>query len=89
MSNTKKKTPAPALTREDLKKVTDSIQVLGLSELSKRWKVSKQRTSEIASTRCPHWRTLDCGRIWLLGDVEEFEKTWERKAGVHIGQKHV
>jgi hypothetical protein len=60
------------------------VGVLGLSELSKRWKVSKQRVSEITADRCPHWRKLDCGRIWLLEDVMRFERTWERRTGVHV-----
>jgi hypothetical protein len=67
----------------DLRKV----QVLGLSELSKRWKVSKQRVMEITATRCPHWRKLDCGRVWLLHEVQAFEKTWARRTGVHIDQE--
>jgi hypothetical protein len=60
------------------------VQVLGLSELSKRWGVSKQRASEIAEQRCPHWRKVGCGRIWLLHEVEEFEKTWSRQPSIHI-----
>lgn len=67
----------------DLRKV----QVLGLSELSKRWKVSKQRVSEITAERCPHWRKVDCGRIWLLHEVQAFEKTWSRKTGVHVDRE--
>lgn len=65
----------------------DKVGVLGLSELSKRWKVSKQRASEIAEQRCPHWRKLDCGRIWLLEDIVNFERTWVRKTGVHLDYK--
>lgn len=61
-----------------------TVQVLGLSELAKRWGVSKQRVDEITSARCPHWRKLDCGRIWLMHEVEAFEETWTRKTGVHI-----
>ena len=60
------------------------VQVLGLAELSKRWKVSKQRVMEITAQRCPHWRKLACGRIWLLHEVEAFERTWERKTGIHV-----
>lgn len=65
----------------------DEVQVLGLSELAKRWKVSKQRVDEITAKRCPHWRKVDCGRIWLLHKIEEFEATWTRKTGVHLDQK--
>jgi hypothetical protein len=61
-----------------------TMDVLGLSELSKRWHVSKQRVSEITEARCPHWKKLDCGRIWLLRDVEEFEKKWRRQTGIHV-----
>lgn len=61
-----------------------TMDVLGLSELSKRWNISKQRVDEITAARCPHWRKLDCGRIWLLRDIEEFEKKWQRRTGVHV-----
>ena len=61
-----------------------TVDILGLSELSKRWQISKKRVDEITSARCPHWKKLDCGRIWLLSDVEEFEKKWQRLTGVHV-----
>lgn len=64
-----------------------TLQLVGLSELSKRWKVSKQRVDEITAQRLPNWRKLDCGRVWFLPEVEAFEKTWVRKTGVHIGPK--
>lgn len=76
--------PTAALTRDELKAASEVIQLLGLSELSKRWGVSKQRVGEITDARCPHWRKLDCGRVWLLHEIEEFEKTWDRRTGVHI-----
>jgi len=80
-------TPTPQETEEEtgprLLDVTE-LQILGLSELSRRWKISKQRVSEITEARCPHWRKLDCGRVWLLPDIEEFERKWQRLTGIHI-----
>lgn len=80
MRNKQEETPEPVLY--DL----SEVQVLGLKELAKRWGVSKQRVDEITAQRIPHWRKLDCGRIWLLHEVEEFERTWTRRTGVHIDQ---
>jgi hypothetical protein len=81
MEDKHEEAPPPRLV--DISKVG----VLGLAELSRRWKVSKQRAMEITSARCPHWRKLDCGRIWLLEDVINFERTWVRKTGVHIDRE--
>lgn len=64
----------------------NTVEVLGLSELSKRWGVTKQRVDEITK-RVPHRWKLDCGRIWLKHDIEEFEKTWTRTAGVHLTRR--
>lgn len=76
-------TPTETVKEPKLLDVND-LQILGLSELSKRWKISKQRVSEITEARCPHWRKLDCGRIWLLPDILEFEKKWQRLTGIHV-----
>lgn len=64
---------------------TDTVEVLGLVELAERWRVTRQRVNQIASSeRLPFWRELRCGRIWLLSDVEAFEKGWTRRTGVHV-----
>lgn len=64
-----------------------AVEIIGVSELARRWGVTKQRVSEITAKRIPYWRKLDCGRIWLLNDVIEFEKTWTRQTGVHVDPK--
>jgi hypothetical protein len=61
--------------------------VLGLAELAERWHVTKQRVAELTDRRLPPWRRLKCGRIWLLSEVQEFEKTWTRLSGIHVTSK--
>lgn len=64
----------------------NTIGIFGISELAERWGVSKQRADEIASTRLgPPWRVLKMGRIWNKKQVADFEKTWVRKSGRHVG----
>lgn len=78
-------TPSPLDTETEPRLLdVNDLQILGLSELSKRWKISKQRVSEITEARCPHWRKLDCGRVWLLPDILAFEKKWQRTTGIHV-----
>ncbi len=73
------------LLTERLATALEGLHVYGLSELSERWGVSRQRADEIASKRLgTPWRTLRMGRIWSDEQVTEFEARWVRKTGRHI-----
>jgi hypothetical protein len=68
-----------------LDELLNTIAIFGIAELAERWKVSKQRADEIASTRLGEpWRVLAMGRIWNKKQVSAFERTWVRKSGQHI-----
>ena len=77
-----KKTRMPHPLTPDVRDLS-TVEVIGLAELAERWGVTKQRVDEI-TRRVPHRWKLNCGRIWLVHEIEAFEKTWTRAAGVHV-----
>lgn len=78
-------TQAPTTPEQEVRLADlNTLEIIGLNELSQRWGISKQRVSEITNERCPYWRKLDCGRVWLMDDIRKFERTWKRKTGVHV-----
>lgn len=79
-------TPAQVedLVQERVEKALKNLKVLGIAELATRWKVTKQRADQLANKSLPEpWRRPAMGRLWTEQQIEDFEKTWKRKTGIH------
>jgi hypothetical protein len=72
--------------------MTNELKLYGVAELAARWKVTRQRASQITSDNVHKGRMappieLKCGRIWTEDQILEFEKNWERKSGRKVGYR--
>lgn len=66
-----------------------SPELYGVAELAARWKVSRQRASEITFNAVERGRLgppaeLKCGRVWTHRQIHEFETKWPRESGRHL-----